>query len=144
MKKLWQIGLDRKKAVSGKKPRVSPESKEEGQLQSAFMKPPSIDSNELGSSVQAASQDLKNIHTITGKRLEHEDKPGHYDRVSKNVIGRLSIFNDLVQKFADKSQRKFKVTRPINRFYPVSQNKPKNALILSGAMLKNKTSVRMR
>ncbi|GJJ10331.1 hypothetical protein Clacol_004557 [Clathrus columnatus] len=70
-------------------------------LQSAFVNPSSIDSNELVSSIQAASQALKSTHTITGKRLEHEDKPGYYDKVGKSVIQRLSIFNDLVQKFAD-------------------------------------------
>ncbi|GJJ10628.1 hypothetical protein Clacol_004855 [Clathrus columnatus] len=71
------------------------------QPQSAPVKPPGIDGKELESSMQAASQALKSTHTITGKRLEHEDKPGYYDRVSQSVIQRLSIFNDLVQKFAD-------------------------------------------
>ncbi|GJJ10640.1 hypothetical protein Clacol_004867 [Clathrus columnatus] len=71
------------------------------QPQSAVVENPGIDINELGSSMQAASQALKSTHTITGKRLEHEDKPGYYDRVGQSVIRRLSIFNDLVQKFAD-------------------------------------------
>ncbi|GJJ10673.1 hypothetical protein Clacol_004900 [Clathrus columnatus] len=68
------------------------------QPQSAAVKPSDIDSKELGSSVQAASQALKSTDTISGRRLEHE---GYYDRVGQSVIRRLSIFSDLVQKFAD-------------------------------------------
>ncbi|GJJ12737.1 hypothetical protein Clacol_006982 [Clathrus columnatus] len=71
------------------------------QPQSTFVNPPGIDSNGLGSSMQAASQALKSTRTVTGKPLEHEDKPGYYDRVGQSVIRRLSIFKDLVQKFAD-------------------------------------------
>ncbi|GJJ10665.1 hypothetical protein Clacol_004892 [Clathrus columnatus] len=85
MKKLWQIRLDRKKAVSGKKSQINPKSKEEGQPQSTLVKLPGIDGKELESSMQTASQALNTTHTITGKRLEHEDKPGI--RVGTNIIG---------------------------------------------------------
>ncbi|GJJ10647.1 hypothetical protein Clacol_004874 [Clathrus columnatus] len=98
MKKIWQLCLDRKKTVPDEDPRGNPKSKKSGQRP---CKTSRIDGKELGSSMQAAFQALKGTHTITGKRLEHEDKPGYYDRVGQSVIQRLSVFNDLVQKFAD-------------------------------------------
>ncbi|GJJ10671.1 hypothetical protein Clacol_004898 [Clathrus columnatus] len=102
MKKLRPIRLDHKKPVPrNKESQVNQESEGSRQPQSGLVKNPGIDRNELGSSIQAASQALKSTYTITGKRLEHEDKPGYYDRVSKSIIQRLSIFSDLVQKFAD-------------------------------------------
>ncbi|GJJ10685.1 hypothetical protein Clacol_004912 [Clathrus columnatus] len=55
----------------------------------------------LESSAQAASRALESTRNIAGQHLEHEDKPGCFERVGQSVVKRLSLFTNLVQKFAD-------------------------------------------
>ncbi|GJJ10753.1 hypothetical protein Clacol_004981 [Clathrus columnatus] len=66
------------------------------------LKPGAIDvSSELDSSLQAARQALVHTRTVTGKHLEHKNKPGYYGQVGLSVVNRLSIFTNSVKIFAD-------------------------------------------
>ncbi|GJJ09203.1 hypothetical protein Clacol_003425 [Clathrus columnatus] len=96
MKKIWRLRLNREKAVLGEDPHANPKSKNSKQSQSAFVNFPGID--ELGSSMQAASQALKSTHTITGKRLEHKDKP----EIDQNILGLFETL-DSTYKFIEES-----------------------------------------
>ncbi|GJJ10674.1 hypothetical protein Clacol_004901 [Clathrus columnatus] len=60
-----------------------------------------IDREMLDSSVHAAHHALERTRNLTGKHLEHYNKPGYYGQVGISVINRLSTFANLVQKFAD-------------------------------------------
>ncbi|GJJ14368.1 hypothetical protein Clacol_008632 [Clathrus columnatus] len=67
------------------------------------LKPSAIDicSETLDSSLQAARHALIHTRTITGKQLEHDNKPGYYGQVGLSVVNRLSVFADSVKMFAD-------------------------------------------
>ncbi|GJJ10706.1 hypothetical protein Clacol_004933 [Clathrus columnatus] len=66
-------------------------------------KPSGVDvrSETLDSSLQAAHQALGHTRTVTGKHLEHENKPGYYGQVALSVVNRLSVFTNSVKMFAN-------------------------------------------
>ncbi|GJJ10721.1 hypothetical protein Clacol_004948 [Clathrus columnatus] len=76
---------------------------DESNQASDTLKPSAIDvsSEILDSSLQAARQALVYTRTVTGKHLEHENKPGYYGQVALSVVNRLSVFTNSVKKFAD-------------------------------------------
>ncbi|GJJ10687.1 hypothetical protein Clacol_004914 [Clathrus columnatus] len=55
----------------------------------------------LESSLQAASRALESTRNVTGRHLEHDNKPGYFEGVSQSVVKRLSLFTNFVQKIAD-------------------------------------------
>ncbi|GJJ10735.1 hypothetical protein Clacol_004962 [Clathrus columnatus] len=109
MKRLRKLGSKLKKCMSKRKgshpaERVNDQDvPDESNKPKNTLKPSVINvrSETLDSPLQAARQALEHTHTITGKHLEHENKPGYYGQVGISVVNRLSAFADSVKMLAD-------------------------------------------
>ncbi|GJJ10744.1 hypothetical protein Clacol_004971 [Clathrus columnatus] len=60
-----------------------------------------VSSETLDSSLQAARQALVHTRTMSGRHLEHENKPGYYGQIGLSVVNRLSMFTHSVKMFTD-------------------------------------------
>ncbi|GJJ10686.1 hypothetical protein Clacol_004913 [Clathrus columnatus] len=109
MKRLRKTGSKLKKCMSKRKGSHPAEMvsgqgvPDESNKSKSALKPSPTDvgSEILDNSLKAAREALEHTHTITGKHLEHENKPGHYGQVGISVLNRLSAFADSVKMFAD-------------------------------------------